>query len=163
MNARERSMESLKNRERNSLTCHFIAYEEHSKDRQLNEGTYGAIYSDITIRVKDEPKPDPVKPRPPAARRFYFTKLAIPLVYIFVSSHVLANVGNVAPVAGYHRDLPRRFVFSSPAAPTSSPHQHCQLPRGTTGFTSTATSPIYPSDWLLLPRPTSLAPMMTAK
>jgi hypothetical protein len=67
---------------------------KHSKDRQLNEGTYGEIYSDITIRVKKEPKPDPVKPRPPTARRFYFTELAIPLEYIFVSSHVLADVGN---------------------------------------------------------------------
>jgi hypothetical protein len=56
---------------------------KHSKDRQLNEGTYGEIYSDITIRVKKEPKPDPVKPRPSTARRFYFTELAIPLgVYI---------------------------------------------------------------------------------
>ena len=33
----------------------------------------------------------------PTARRFYFTELAVPLVYIFVSSHVLANVANAAP------------------------------------------------------------------
>ena len=64
------------------------------------------------------PKPDPVRPRPPAARRFYSRELC-PL-YIFVSSHVLANVANVAP-------------------------------------------PTYPSDWLLLSRPTGLAPMVTAK
>ena len=31
------------------------------------------------------------------ARRFYFAELAVPLVYIFVSSHVLANVANAAP------------------------------------------------------------------
>src|SRR2546423_189241 len=31
------------------------------------------------------------------SRRFYFTELAVPLVYIFISSHVLANVANAAP------------------------------------------------------------------
>jgi hypothetical protein len=44
-----------------------------------------------TIRVKRAPKPVPVKRRPPTARRFYFTEPAVPLVYIFVTSHVLAN------------------------------------------------------------------------
>jgi hypothetical protein len=34
----------------------------------------------FTIRVKRAPKPDLVKPRPPAARRFYFTELAVPIV-----------------------------------------------------------------------------------
>ena len=53
----------------------------------------------VSILVKWYRKPDPVKPRPPAARRFYFTELARPLdVYIFVlwGSHVLANVANAA-------------------------------------------------------------------
>jgi hypothetical protein len=71
--------------------------------------------------MKREPKPDPVKPRPPTARRFYFMELTVPLVYIFVSSHVLAKVANATPVAGYRRDPPRRFVFSSSAAPTAPP------------------------------------------
>src|SRR5947207_10400791 len=56
-----------------------------------------SLYSVFSIRVKRPPKPDPVKRRPPTARRFYFTELAVPLVYIFVSSHVLANVANAAP------------------------------------------------------------------
>src|SRR5437763_9604080 len=75
-------------------------------------------------RLKRAPKPDPVKPRPPAARRFYFTELAVPLVYIFVSSHVHANVANAAPVPGYRRDPPRRFIFS--AAPIA-PHRSALL------------------------------------
>jgi hypothetical protein len=33
-------------------------------------------YSGLTIRVKWPPKPDPVKRRPPATRRFYLTELA---------------------------------------------------------------------------------------
>jgi hypothetical protein len=74
-----------------------------------------------TIRVKRLPKLDLVKPRPPAARRFYFTELAVPFVYIFVSSHVLANVANAAPVLDYRRDPPRCFVFSSSAAPDCPP------------------------------------------
>src|SRR5271154_2827762 len=49
---------------------------------------------ELQVRVKAH---HPVKPRPPTARRFYFTELAVPLVYIFVSSHVLANVANAAP------------------------------------------------------------------
>jgi hypothetical protein len=72
-----------------------------------------------TIRVKRPPKPDPVKPQPPAARRFYFTELTSPSVYIFVSSHVLINVANATPVAGYPRYPPRRFVSSPSAAPTA--------------------------------------------
>src|SRR5271154_2880877 len=73
---------------------------------------------ELQVRVKAH---HPVKPRPPTARRFYFTELAVPLVYIFVSSHVLANVTNAAPAPGYRRDPPRRFVFSSSAAPTAPP------------------------------------------
>lgn len=42
-------------------------------------------------------------------------------MYIFVSSHVLANAANTAPVPGYRRDPPRCFVFSSSAAPTAPP------------------------------------------
>ena len=87
----------------------------------------GLLFSPhITIRVKRAPKPDPVKAptfQPVAA--FYFMELAVPLVYIFVSSHVLANVANAAPLPGYRRDPPRRFVFSSSAAPTAPPGQHC--------------------------------------
>lgn len=41
-----------------------------------------AKYSSYTIRVKREPKPDPVKPRPPTPRRLYFTELAVLLVHI---------------------------------------------------------------------------------
>jgi hypothetical protein len=36
-------------------------------------------FSVFTIRVKWPPKPDPVNRRPPAAHRFYFTKLTVPL------------------------------------------------------------------------------------
>jgi hypothetical protein len=77
-----------------------------------------------TLRVKRAPKPDPVKPRLPAGRRFHFVELAVPLVYIFVSSHVLANVAKAAPVPGYRRDPPRRFVFSSSAASIAPPGCH---------------------------------------
>jgi hypothetical protein len=97
-----------------------------------------------TIRVKRAPKPDPVKPRPPAARRFYFTQLAVPLVYIFVSSHVLANVTNAAPVPGYRRNSPRRFVFSSSAAPIEPPGSALLASPGATSFTSTNNVPNVP-------------------
>ena len=48
--------------------------------------------------VKRAPKPVLVKRPPPTARRFYFTKLTVLLVYIFVSSHVLASIADAAPV-----------------------------------------------------------------
>lgn len=77
------------------------------------------VISVHAIRVKWTPKPDPVKPRPPTARRFYFTKPAVPWVYIFVTSHVLAHVANAPPVAAYPRYPPRRFVSFPSAAPTA--------------------------------------------
>lgn len=46
----------------------------------------------VSIRVKRAAKPVPVKRRLRTARRFYFTELAVSLVYIFVTSHVLANI-----------------------------------------------------------------------
>jgi hypothetical protein len=79
------------------------------------------IYSVHAIRVKWTPKPDPVKRRPPTARRFYFTEPAVPWVYIFVTSHVLAHVVNAPPVAAYPRYPPRRFVSFPSAAPTAPP------------------------------------------
>jgi hypothetical protein len=41
------------------------------------------------------------------SRRFYFTELTVPLVYIFVAFHVLANVADATSVAGYraHKEL----------------------------------------------------------
>jgi hypothetical protein len=63
--------------------------------------------------VKWTPKPDPVKRRPPTSRRFYFTEPAVPWMYIFVTSHVLAHVANAPPVAAYPRYPPRHFVSFS--------------------------------------------------
>ena len=88
---------------------------------------------------------------------FYFTELAVPLVYIFVSSHVLAKVAITAPVADYRRDPPRHFVFSSLAAPTAPPGSALLASPGVTALTSThnvPNVPKHPSNWLLLPRPT---------
>jgi hypothetical protein len=73
----------------------------------------------FTIRVKWPPKPDPVKRRPPTARRFYLAELAVPLGYIFVTSHALTNVANALPGAGHRRYPPRRFVSSPSAAPAA--------------------------------------------
>src|SRR5271170_6891007 len=52
-------------------------------------------------------------------RRFYFKETAVPSVYTFVLTYVLANVANAPPVAGYSRYLPRRFISSPSAAPTA--------------------------------------------
>src|SRR5271163_1516609 len=76
-------------------------------------------FSVFTIRVKWPPKPDPVKRRPPTARRFYLAELAVPVGYIFVTSHALTNVANALPDAGHRRYPPRRFVSSPSAAPTA--------------------------------------------
>jgi hypothetical protein len=56
------------------------------------------LFSVCTIQVTRAPKPVLVERRPPTARRFYFTKLTVLWVYIFVSSHVLASIANAAPV-----------------------------------------------------------------
>jgi hypothetical protein len=48
--------------------------------------SYEAKLSDypvFTIRARGPPKPDPVKRRPPTARRFYLTELTVSLGYIF--------------------------------------------------------------------------------
>jgi hypothetical protein len=78
----------------------------------------------ITDRLLLSPRhswPDTVKRRPPTARRFYFTTPAVPWLYIFVTSHVLAHVANAPPVAAYPRYPPRRFVSFPSAAPTAPP------------------------------------------
>jgi hypothetical protein len=73
-------------------------------------------------------------------------------VYIFVLSHDLANVTNAAPVAGYLRDPPRRFVSSSSAAPTAPPGSALlAFPGAPQVSPRPQRSPTYPSDWLLLP------------
>jgi len=108
------------------------------------------------------PKPDPVKPRPPTARRFYFTELAVPLVYICLitsSPTLLIQLRSQAAFETHHAACllflgrsdcaPRVSIASFPGVPQVSPRP--QRP------------PTYPSDWLLPPRPTGLAPMTTAK
>jgi hypothetical protein len=75
--------------------------------------------------VKRPPKPEPVKRRPPIARRFYFPEPAVPCVYIFITSPVFANVANAPTVAGSRRHSPRRFVSSPSAAPTTSLGSAC--------------------------------------
>jgi hypothetical protein len=73
-------------------------------------------------------------------------------VYIFVLSHDLANVTNAAPVAGYLRDPPRRFVSSFSAAPTAPPGSALlAFPGAPQVSPRPQRSPTYPSDWLLLP------------
>jgi hypothetical protein len=124
---------------------------------QIRHG-FSSVFS---IRVKRAPKPVPVKRRPLAA--FISREFAVPLVYIFVSSHVLAHVANAAPsqatVEIHHAALsslpqplrlpPRVSIASFPRVQQVSPRpQH---------------PPTYPNDWLVLPRPTGLALMTTAK
>jgi hypothetical protein len=113
--------------------------------------------------VKRAPKPDPVKPRPPTARRFYFTELAVPSVYIFAhptsSPTLLMQLRSQATVEIHHAALsslpsrsdcaPRVSIASFPGLPQVSPRP--QRP------------PTYPSDWLLRSRATGVALVMTAK
>jgi hypothetical protein len=55
--------------------------------------------------VKWAPKLDLAKHRPPTAHRFYFAESAVPLVYIFATPYVLANVANARPVGGIERQF----------------------------------------------------------
>jgi hypothetical protein len=82
------------------------------------------LFSVYTIRVKREPKPDPVKPQPPTARRFDFMELAVP--WCIYSSHPTSSPTLLMQLQsqGYRRDPPRCFVFSSSAAPTAPPPFH---------------------------------------
>jgi len=121
------------------------------------------VCSALSLRVERASKPVPVKRRRPTVDRSPLL-FHVPLVYIFVSSHVLANVANAAPVAGYpsksatllcllflgRSNCPRR---GSIAGFPGVPHLSLRHQR----------PPMYPSDWLLLPRPTGLAPMTSAK
>ena len=91
-------------------------------------------FSVFTIRVKWLPKPDPVKRRPPTARRFYLAELAVPVGYIFVTSHALTNVANALPGAGRRRYPPRRFVSSPSAAPTAPSKSALLASLGCHGF-----------------------------
>jgi len=51
-------------------------------EQALNRGRCAKPNSSVfSIRVKREPKPDPVKRRPPAARCFYLAEHAVPLGY----------------------------------------------------------------------------------
>ena len=52
---------------------------------------------------------------------FILMELAVPMEYIVVTSHVLANVANALPDAGRRRYPPRRFVSSPSTAPTAPP------------------------------------------
>jgi hypothetical protein len=65
-----RDVKHLKDGERNFLGCHFIVYEEHSKDRQLNEERRRQFTPRCPVQVKWASKLGPVKHPPPTARRF---------------------------------------------------------------------------------------------
>src|SRR2546429_614072 len=83
-------------------------------------------YEDAGLSIvppKRQPKPDPVKPRSPAARRFYFTELAVPLVYIFISSHssptLLMQLRSQATIEIHHAalsSLPRPLRLRPPGS-----------------------------------------------
>jgi hypothetical protein len=115
----------------------------------------GDIFSQLLIRVKRMPKPDPSNCPP----LFFDGPLPCPHHYIFATCFILANVANIPPVVGYRRYPLRRFVSSSAAAPTASPKcQHYQFPLGATGFTSTSTNP---KGLAYVPFRTGLPPMTT--
>jgi hypothetical protein len=114
--------------------------------------------------VKRAPKPVPVNRRPLAA----FILLGLPsnwCVYVFVSSHVLANVTtcNAAPFAGCRRG-PRRRLSSLRCSRPRLPGQHLLASPGCHRVYFDVNVPQRTSsDWLLLTRPTGLASMTTAK
>jgi hypothetical protein len=59
----------------------------------------GDIFSQLLIRVKRMPKPDPSN-RPPL---FFDGPLPCPHHYIFATCFILANVANIPPVVSYRR------------------------------------------------------------
>ena len=84
---------------------------------------------------------NPVKRRPPTARRVYFTELAVPSVYIFLTSNVLSIVANAPLIAGYRRYPPCHFASSPSATPTAPLGSAFLVSPGTTSFMSISTNP----------------------